>query len=138
MIMKKHTAQAAPRLQFADEETNKDALKKPAIQEEKTANKLNRTKTISETRKPRTQRLHFVTEQTHKPKSNSPELVRLAMRAETHRQIAHDEDENVGLQAAHSAEHTSEPLYLCRSYRSLLATAFLWIRQTLRSLRRII
>ena len=110
MIMKKHTAQAAPRLQFADEETNEDALKKPRHQTEKAADKHNRIKATPEERKPHTQHLHFETEKTYKPKGNAPGLVQQTVRAETHRQIARNEDENVGLQAAHSAEHTGEML----------------------------
>lgn len=110
MNMKKHTAQAAPRLQFADEEANEDALKKPRHQTEKAADKHNRIKATPEARKPRSQHLHFETEKPYKPKGNAPGLVQQTVRAETHRQIARNEDENIGLQAMHFTERTGESL----------------------------
>ncbi len=133
--MKESQIRAAPKLKFSEEELDVEGLKKPAQQVEKAAAKRDRMKAklrkehgpkkapAAEAKadapkaaitaeKPIQHRLLFEEATvTTAPKKPMQGTVKQTVRAELHRQIAQDEDENTGLQAVHSTELTGEKVF---------------------------
>ncbi len=98
--MKTNKSRSAPRLQFTDEEGNASATGKSVQKAEKAANQ-------RETVGKKTVKLYFE-ENTGKSPSKVYHPAADAVGAQVHRQISECEEENTGLQAAHTAEQTGE------------------------------
>lgn len=114
----------APRLKFTEEEQSAPALKKAVLKADKAADKMDAAQAKIPTRKvlkaevrpnPKSGKLKLklqFEEAAKKPPSKLTHAVQTApgeaVRGQLHREVAENEDDNVGVEAAHAAEQSAE------------------------------